>query len=149
MGDLSNGRADIYSSVINYILNKPFLGYGMNSSPFISSDMIRYPHNFILQLLLDGGIICAIIPIFISIYSIYSLVIKFPKREHTIFLIFLESISIPYAFLSGNIWQIINFWLLISWSTANIVDLQENTRLIKKKIYTVIKKNIGKRGCKV
>lgn len=63
-GGTSN-RGGIYSNVIRLILNKPFFGYGL----FGFWDVSGYPHNILLEILLQGGLF------YFSIASVFFLYI--------------------------------------------------------------------------
>lgn len=54
-GDMTNGREALSDMAWNGIMTSPFWGNG--SSQFFNNTGEVYPHNFILQMLYDGGII--------------------------------------------------------------------------------------------
>lgn len=127
-GDISNGRFDIWENAINCFLNTPILGAGIDGIAIWSNGTIAYPHNFILQLLVDGGILFGIFPIAISLIGLYNLVMrKVKNNEIMIFSIFLTSASIPIALLSGDIWKSSTLWLTIFFYAKYIV-----TRKVKR-----------------
>lgn len=115
-GDVSNGRFEIYKSILDLWSDKPIFGYGFNSSSIITNGRIDYPHNYVIQLLFDGGIVVAIIPILATFLGVYKLIKgNFYQMDETITAIFLISLCIPQALLSGNIWKSAILWLTISW----------------------------------
>lgn len=127
-GDISNGRFDIWESAINCFFNTPILGAGIDGIAIWSNGTIAYPHNFILQLLVDGGILFGFFPIAISLIGLYNLVMrKVKNNEIMIFSIFLTSASIPIALLSGDIWKSSTLWLTIFFYAKYIV-----TRKVKR-----------------
>ncbi|OTG89694.1 O-antigen ligase family protein [Acinetobacter sp. ANC 3813] len=63
----SSGRTEIWLETINHIINKPFIGYGADSFSLIMNNYGRnyyQAHNFILQILIEFGVIGFILIIF-------------------------------------------------------------------------------------
>lgn len=115
-----NGRDNIYSIAINYINHNLILGYGMNSIYSLTNGYINYPHNFIIQMILDSGLIL-FIPLIISIVNcLFNLFKTKDVSGQIIFLLYLFLLTIPQSLLSGSIWQNANLWLLVSIGLSNI-----------------------------
>ena len=133
-GDLSDGRSELYSSTFNLIMGSPVIGHGISTySHYVPG--VEYPHNFVLQFLFDGGIILLVI-IFAIVVPMFIKSIKNRKADvsgETVLsllypgtgnmtdqmtgklavVLFLSGVEITRALLSGNIWRLIQFWLLI------------------------------------
>lgn len=110
--DISNGRDVITEYVIANILQSPIIGHGIATITHNSHGVIDYPHNFILQLLYDGGIIM-FIPIIWPItkaikYSFYG-----KNFNYSILMMFFIVICIPKMLFSMNMWTTPAFWLFI------------------------------------
>lgn len=123
-GDFSNGRRDLNNLTWNGIYNSPIFGHGLdqydNNYPGES-----YPHNFILQILYDGGIWLALImsPIFIR-------TVKYFKNrtygEYSIFLTLFFA-SVPGALFSQDLWNIPILWMLFGFVISKSF-VQSNNR---------------------
>lgn len=73
-----NGRADIWLTAINYIKDSPIIGYGdIDAQLFVRDSGIlggTHAHNYILHILIRGGIICLIEHIVLYSYTIKRIV---------------------------------------------------------------------------
>ena len=110
MGDLSDGRGDIQERAIRAISASPIYGYGLSSSEKYTHD--AYPHNFILQLLLDGGIILLIL---VTLPMIFMLVKYFKNGTYlglTLVIVLFFS-SVPGALFSLDLWTNARFWVFM------------------------------------
>lgn len=117
-GDLLNGRGEIWLNSINNIALNPIIGYGLESTVYISEGSIPYPHNYVLQLLQDCGFI-GLYPITISISALIAYIKKNnDDRSITTTLLFLISISLPIVLISYDIWKYSPFWLLIGYGIS-------------------------------
>lgn len=111
-GDLSNGREAIDSITWNGIFDSPLLGHGI--AQFKRNTGIVYPHNFLLQLLYDGGLFLSLsllIPIMRNIIR----KMRRPQTNETICLIFLFFASVPGALFSGDLWQATLLWIFFGF----------------------------------
>lgn len=111
-GDMTNGREKILSMTWEGIINSPLWGNG--TSQFLNNTGVVYPHNFILQMLYDGGIILTLsvmIPVLkILIHKMRTV----PKNEY-ICLLFLLFASVPGALFSGDLWNQGTLWMFFGF----------------------------------
>lgn len=115
IGDITNGRIDIWNKTLEHIAQRPILGNGFESLSTLTDGKYPYPHNFALQLILDCGIF-GLLPIFLCVKAICDLLIgKKRTNEEKVFLLFIISISIPILFLSYDVWKYAPFWLLVGY----------------------------------
>jgi O-antigen ligase len=106
----SNGRFDIYLDTIILILKSPIIGYGLTSSYYFRG---TYPHNFILEILLEGGIIYLIIWITIFIKMIKAIKFNFINLFPPAFLVPLSLyLFIIFNFTSSYL-RIESFWFFL------------------------------------
>lgn len=107
-GDVSNGRNAIYEATINGIWQSPFWGHGysttMNNLGFV------YPHNFLLQLLYDGGLLLTM-PLIILVVGGVLNWYKFCSEDEFTVISALLLMSVPGALFSGNLWENNRLWL--------------------------------------
>lgn len=115
-GDLSNGRTGIYPLVFQEFLNRPIFGHGFDV--FNETGLYEYPHNFLLQIIYDGGIVMILVMLVPTISRMLAS-FKQDNRNQLILLIFLLFISVPGASFSGDLWQLKNLWLLIGMLLCN------------------------------
>lgn len=138
MGDLSNGRIEIYSTLLHLFKNYPLLGYGFNSEPIITGGEISYAHNYIIQLLFEGGIVLAFYPLYITIKGI---VMIFKKNYYNLIeiplVIFLISLSIPQSLLSGNCWKSFALWFTISMLATVLINKNKKSNDLFKDLVVI------------
>ena len=77
----TSGRDLIYADATEMILERPILGYGLDS--FTSYTGHIYPHNILLEMVIEIGILGAIV---FAVYLIYSLIILFKAKNTSLFL---------------------------------------------------------------
>lgn len=111
-GDITNGRDMINDITINGIIDNPIFGHGLDR--FDANTGMFYPHNILLQLLYDGGIVgflCLFIPLIKSMSHFFK---TCTKEEYAVFTILCFS-SLPGAFFSGNMWSLARVWLFFGF----------------------------------
>ncbi len=54
---LGGGRWDIWNTAINHIFDKPMFGIGPNAFRWLPEKIDLHPHNFMLQILLETGVV--------------------------------------------------------------------------------------------
>lgn len=112
LDDISNGRSEVYEAAINYIKQSPFFGYGIET--FESYTNYPYPHNFVLQLIFEGGLLFAIIPTAAIIISCIRLFFSQMKDENLCVILMLLIVQvIPRFLVSATIWRSRCFWILV------------------------------------
>src|SRR5699024_5661168 len=95
--DLSNGRSIIYEDVMQLVVDNPVIGKGISYYAIYSGG--RYPHNIVLQLLLETGIVLTIPIIIIILLAVkvsFSSMANFKEyHEYKAFIMFAFVSSIP------------------------------------------------------
>ena len=107
-GDITNGRDVINGITISGIIDNPILGHGLDR--FDENTGMLYPHNIVLQLLYDGGVVlflCIVVPLVRSMLNLFK---TCTKGEYAVFTVLCFS-SLPGAFFSGDMWSLARFWL--------------------------------------
>lgn len=107
-GDISNGREFLAEFTIIEITKNPTFGYGLDQ--FQNNTGIIYPHNFVLQILYDGGLIfftILLVPIICKLYKR----IKLCDENEYYLIPFFFFISVPGALLSSDIWYNERLWI--------------------------------------
>lgn len=126
-GDMSNGRDSIDAIAWNGIWQSPVFGHGI--AQFENNTGVVYPHNFILQLLYDGGfifILAILIPIIRKLFSKFRVI----HVDEFICLVFLCFASVPGALFSGDLWQSGILWMFFGFvlSKQSVFDRQMGKR---------------------
>lgn len=111
-GDMSNGRDDIEIVAWKGIGESILIGHG--TAQFERNTDIVYPHNFILQLLYDGGFILASL-VLIPILKSAIIKVKRANFEVIICLMFFFFSSVPGALFSGDLWQSGTLWMFFGF----------------------------------
>jgi len=114
-GDVTNGRSDIFDFTIKGIQNSPLIGHGIGTIFYNSGYRIVYPHNVVLQLLYDGGLVL-FIPVLISVVQAVYYAFMGEDRNEAVFALFLITICLPRMMVSGDIWESEAFWLFVMHS---------------------------------
>ena len=117
MGDLSDGRSAINDLAINGIINSPLYGYGLSASQPITN--YAYPHNFVFQLLLDGGILLFLSVMIPMIFNLIRIKQKGTNDEYLL-MTTLFFASVPGALFSMDLWENQRFWLFMGFLLSNL-----------------------------
>lgn len=105
---ITSGRDVIYDATLDAFKENPLFGYGCDQ--FYNNTGISYPHNFILQILYDGGIVLALVLLVPVLYNLY----KWAKQchyEEYIVVLMLFFASVPGSLLSGDLWHSSTLWV--------------------------------------
>ncbi len=129
-GDLSNGRSWVLEFTKRGIQEHYLLGNGIATIFYNSNYRIPYPHNLFYQLWYDLGIIVSIPLFYILGKSTFITTFKSDmKKDYSVIMILLFTISIPRLCFSTELWANIPFWFLIMYTISpNIyetTDLEE------------------------
>lgn len=126
--DISNGRFSLYSDAIAGISDYPLLGQGIAA---FENNYNRYPHNFILQILYEGGVVLLIIILhgFFKFFN-KSYIVKINKNN-LVFICFIMCLSFTELLFSSVFWKSQIFWFLIGYVSFNryLIDENSNTSL--------------------
>lgn len=114
-GDLTNGRSNLNILTINGIIEHPFLGNGLDR--YHANTGMVYPHNFILQILYDGGLLYFFViltPIVMGIVRIC----KTCSTDEFAIMSFLFFSSVPGALFSNNLYANSLLWMFFGFSLS-------------------------------
>lgn len=135
--DISNGRNLIFKQTFEGVWQSPILGHGysttMNNLGFV------YPHNFVLQLLYDGGLLLTIPVLYLFVRGIISWYNSCDVNEFVV-IVSLILMSVPGALFTGNLWENNRLWLTF----AALTIYSNRTWIYSDKTYE--HKNMLKRG---
>lgn len=128
VGDVSNGRTSIYSVALSDFIESPIWGKGIGYFPEIHN--INYPHNLVLQVLGEGGLLLGIPIVIILGRIVYDLIFgKIVDRNLKIIVLLLASCTIPAAFVSDEIWNYQLLWLLFGIVIKKVMPQGKRTML--------------------
>lgn len=107
-GDISNGRSFLNELTWAGFKTHPILGNGLDR--FDANTGWLYPHNFFLQILYDGGLFLLVVlsPIAVGFNNNLK---KCSYDEYVVLLLLLFG-SVPYAFVSNDLWLHPILWFL-------------------------------------
>lgn len=123
-GDLSNGRNEIIKESLNNIFKSPLWGYGVSSSPYVIH--MSYPHNFIVQLLIDGGLIMTLVIMLPFLSHIRKFFKKCSFNDYAVITLTFFS-SVIGALFSLDIWMNVRFWLFMGFLLSNNMDFNRSS----------------------
>lgn len=114
-GDISNGRSELNVITINGIIEHPLWGNGFDR--YHANTELLYPHNFLLQLLYDGGLLYFLVvltPVVLGIVRIF----KTCNRDEFAIMVFLMFSSVPGALFSNNLYANSILWMFFGFSIS-------------------------------
>lgn len=108
--NITNNRDELYSYAWNGFLSSPLFGHGVGG---FSVNHGGWPHNFILQILYEGGLILfsAIIIPLVRIIYFFITDEKVSIEDYVLFVCFFST-SIPRLLFSTEVWNTQGFWML-------------------------------------
>ena len=112
MGDISDGRSDINEKAWIGIWDSPIWGHGLSASERFTNH--SYPHNFLLQLLLDGGVILFLLILVPMVVKLLRAKKSATYEENVMFIVMFFG-SVPGALFSLDIWANSRFWLFMGF----------------------------------
>ncbi|MBP3912344.1 MAG: O-antigen ligase family protein [Niameybacter sp.] len=126
--DLLNGRDMFYYLSMKGIEDKPILGNGIGS--FTINTGLNYPHNLMLEIAYEGGIILCFIVIGLLFYCMIKIFLdtKIPE-EKRIFLWVIFCSCIFRLLFSYSYWMEQRFWLLIGLTLTFTISNKNKVRL--------------------
>lgn len=110
--DFSNGREELYKMAWEMFINSPIYGHGIGY--YYKMTQLSYPHNIILQLLIEFGLIGTIVFLYLIIRDV--VVIFFINRnrnQEMVLHVVLFLITIPLLFFSSSYWLLPSFWIYL------------------------------------
>lgn len=108
----TSGRDVVFKQAISFINDSPIIGYGFyRYFDFIN----RYPHNFFLEILLQGGMLLLLISVvfLFGIYRKFNRIVKIDK-DNLILLPFILFAFVQLMFSNSYV-QMSLFWFFISY----------------------------------
>ncbi len=107
----TSNRDIVYSTAWNLIKQKPILGYGL----YGFWDVSGYPHNIVLEILLNGGIIYLMISLFLLLNYTSKLVklIRFDAQKRLLVIVFLYPLTL--LMFSGTYMTESSFWFSLTF----------------------------------
>lgn len=115
-GDVDHGRNEILAKSWDGFFDSPIWGHGIDC--FNQNTGIVYPHNFLMQILYDGGLILfclLLIPAFKRTISLY----KQCDRPIYGILSFYLFAGIGRGLFSGDLWRLALLWMFFSFVFSN------------------------------
>ena len=114
-GDMTNGREVLSAMAWKGIMESPIWGNG--TSQFLNNTGEVYPHNFILQMLYDGGIILTSLVMF-PVIRVLIRKLETVSENEFVCLLLLFFASVPGALFSGDLWNASTLWMFFGFVLA-------------------------------
>lgn len=114
-GDMTNGRESLSTMAWKGIVESPLWGNGI--SQFNNNTGEGYPHNFVLQMLYDGGIILTL-AIMVPVTQSLIRKLKTISENKFSFFVLLFFASVPGALFSGDLWNASTLWMFFGFVLA-------------------------------
>lgn len=125
--DVLNGRDMLYPLAIQGFQESPIWGQGIGNFNILYGG---YPHNFILQLLFEGGLLLASPIVFvITIGFLWFLRRKSNNLDISMLIILFSTVAIPRLFVSANLWNTQSFWLLYGIVAAKLLTYRTGKKV--------------------
>lgn len=128
MGDVSNGRSGLNAISINGFLESPLWGNGIDI--FNAKTNQKYPHNFILNILYDGGFLLFLL---ILVPVTFGIIRKLKKGSKDVLamLMTLFFASVPGALFSQDIYQNPVLWMTFGYALTKQFVYEKKCNNIK------------------
>ncbi len=132
-GDISNGRSNLFSYVLEGIRERWMIGHGVASITYWSNGAIIYPHNLFLQMWYDVGVLISIPLLYLTLRSFKTAVYTSGlKKNFLAVFIMLFTLSIPRLCYSSEFWVNLPFWLMLMYSISPNIYEEAEEALIEK-----------------
>lgn len=126
-GDITNGRMEIYSASIAGFIASPVWGNGIGTFDFYTG--FGYPHDFVLQILFDMGIVGVVVMFLPAVIGIPNFLRDCKSNELAVFIL-MFSISVPGALFSQDLWNNINLLVTLSFLISSF-NRPRRSRIIR------------------
>lgn len=132
-GDLDNGRNSIASVALDGFWDQPIWGHGIDRFEAVTGQ--NYPHNFVLEILFDGGLILFFILLIPFLVSILKFLVRCNKDEMAVFSTLFFS-SVPGALFSQDLYNMPVLWMTFGFCLSkgfveyNSLSIKSNSRNI-------------------
>lgn len=109
-GNLLNGRGNLQILALNGFWDNILFGNGLDR--FDANTGLAYPHNFVLQILYDGGLLLFCV---LLIPIVAKTILNYKRCSYNRYVVqtFLFFSSVPYASFSQDLWENAVFWLFV------------------------------------
>ncbi|WP_462411182.1 O-antigen ligase family protein [Neobacillus sp. Marseille-QA0830] len=122
----SSGRDTLYSSILLYIKQNPVIGYGIGYS---DSVLGLFPHNIILQIMLESGLIALTCWFCLWVFCGYKYRIMSMEKDAGLFIIttLVIAVGLGRLLVSSDLWLRPEYWFMLSI----LVNYQREESIIK------------------
>lgn len=117
----SSGRDVLYKMAIDVFRKKPIIGNGVAFSFYINNGVAVAPHNIVLQLLVEFGMLGLGVFLVFSIYMGYKYFMFRNQTSSDLFVCITMLLAVAFGRLlvSSDLWQRPEFWILITMLICN------------------------------
>lgn len=125
----TNGRIEIWKLAVEGIIKSPIWGHGWGIFERTTGQV--YPHNIILELMYEGGILLTIpiiLPLISGVYKCLAGGIR--DINDYVYVILLISLCLPRLMVSASLWNIQIFWMMLAFMMSRISNEIVLLRLI-------------------
>lgn len=111
-GNVLHGRESFTSVAMRGFWSSPIWGKGLNSFHYYTGRI--YPHNIIVQLLFEGGLI--LFGLFSTLFTVaVNKLFKSKNANDMIAFVFLTPVCFVYYLMSSNVWRSPLFWIYVGF----------------------------------
>ena len=123
--NITNNRIELYKFAWKGFLSSPIWGHGIGAFAVKHGG---WPHNFILQLLYEGGILLFTL-VMIPFCRIVLAVMKSNSLTTTDYAMFvcLFATSVPKLLFSSELWKVQVFWLLLAFGMMRLPHIRNSS----------------------
>lgn len=118
-GDITNGRNWILEYTMKGIEESPLFGNGISTIFYNSNGRVMYPHNLFYQLWYDLGLVTSAPMFYLLGKATFVTAFKSNlKKDYSVIMMLLFTISIPRLCFSTEFWVTIPFWFLLMYTIS-------------------------------
>lgn len=116
MKDRTSGRDEVMAVAVDQIKQNPFLGSGIFSykDAFSQKTGQGYPHNFFIEILLQGGVVFLFLVVFLLLFALKRLIIILKEGRQELVLV-LGVFAMTSLMYSGSYIQEAFFWFFFMY----------------------------------
>lgn len=125
-GNIDNGRDSLVEMGMVLFSKNPIWGNGI--AYFEQCYNTIYVHNFVVQLLIEGGLLIGVPLILLSFYPVILLFDQGITKEKRLFIAFLFTSSVVGLLFSDTLWRSQCYWFYLGYSLSIIYQKQNSNK---------------------
>lgn len=128
VGNIASERDFLIEYTLSEFIQKPFMGHGFDLFQYNTNGLFPYPHNFITQILYDGGVVLFLLVMGPVLYNLRKWYRECTKDEFIVIIALLFA-SVPGSLFSGDLWSSSTLWVFFGATLSTSLIYKVNKKL--------------------